>query len=348
MEKTRPQTGPEEPVRKKKAKAPPYFLLTVLLFLVLIVVCALNAVAIDRLQTRNDQLEEQLARSQSELQSAIAGLQSVQGTVTEMIDRENAQEYPPLDYDTVLRSVAHRGYSTEAPENTLPAFRMARKYGFSYVETDVQFTADGVAVCLHDNEIDRTSNGSGPIDTMTLEEVRQYDFGSWKGEEYAGTQIPTFEEFLLLCRSLGLRPYVELKGETVLNDTQIRQLVQTVNACGMSGEVTWISFSHYLLILVRQYDPTARLGYLVEAVNDLNVARATWLRNGTNYVFLDSCVYNDEACQLCMDNGVPLEIWTVDKETKITSLNPYITGVTTNRLIAGKIVSDAYIEQSEG
>ena len=109
-----------------------------------------------------------------------------------------------------IRAVNHRGYCTEAPENTLSAFRLSKKMGFRYVECDVSFTSDTVPVLLHDSTVDRTSNGSGNISAMTLEQVKALDFGSWKSAEYAGEKIPTFEEFMLLCKQIGLHPYIEI------------------------------------------------------------------------------------------------------------------------------------------
>ena len=89
------------------------------------------------------------------------------------------KDHEPEDNSGVL-SVNHRGYSAIAPENTLPAYRLSKEKGFRYVETDVSFTSDGVPVLLHDASIDRTSDGTGKIAEMTFEQVRQYDFGSWK------------------------------------------------------------------------------------------------------------------------------------------------------------------------
>ena len=74
-----------------------------------------------------------------------------------------------IDYNKTMISVNHRGYSTVAPENTLPAYKLSKKMGFDYVETDVCFTSDNIPVLLHDGTIDRTSNGSGDIDNMTFE-----------------------------------------------------------------------------------------------------------------------------------------------------------------------------------
>jgi hypothetical protein len=123
---------------------------------------------------------------------------------TERIDLVDSLSY----YNTNVNSVNHRGYNTIAPENTLPAYQLSRKMGFTMVECDVQFTSDDVAVLLHDATIDRTSNGTGNINDLTWAEVQQYDFGSWKSADYTGTRIPSFAEFIQLCKYLGLKAYV--------------------------------------------------------------------------------------------------------------------------------------------
>lgn len=74
-----------------------------------------------------------------------------------------------VNYDSNVKAINHRGYSAIAPENTIPAYIMSKKMGFTYVECDVSFTSDGVAVLLHDNTIDRTSDGSGAISGLTYE-----------------------------------------------------------------------------------------------------------------------------------------------------------------------------------
>ena len=76
-----------------------------------------------------------------------------------------------------IKTISHRGFSAEAPENTLPAFYLAKLKGFNYVECDISYTSDGRIVVIHDRTIDRTSNGSGSVNEMTLSELRQYDFG---------------------------------------------------------------------------------------------------------------------------------------------------------------------------
>lgn len=247
------------------------------------------------------------------------------------------EKIPSTSIHDTVKAINHRGYCEEAPENTLSAFRLSKKKGFTYVECDISFTSDGYAVLLHDSTVDRTSNGTGSIANMTLAQVRALDFGSWKSEKYAGEQIPRFEEFLVLCKHLGLHPYIELKDGT---EAQIKALVKVVNMHGMKGKVTWISFNSTYLSYIKAVDPKARLGYVVSAINatTINVIKNT-LQTGHNEVFID-CAYSDistTTVQLCADAEIPLEVWTVNTESEISTLNMYVSGVTSDSLIAGNI-----------
>ena len=95
--------------------------------------------------------------------------------------------------DSHVKAIAHRGYSADAPENTLVAYRLAKEKGFSYVECDISFTKDGVAVLLHDATIDRTTNATGNISDLNYDEIKDLDAGSWFDEKYKDEKIPTFE-----------------------------------------------------------------------------------------------------------------------------------------------------------
>lgn len=125
-------------------------------------------------------------------------------------------------------NIAHRGASAYAPENTVPAFRLAAEQGAHFVEFDLQRTKDGVLVCLHDATLERTTDvarvlpdrarpaadGSGParwwLEDFTLDEVRRLDAGAWFDERFAGTRIPTFAETIESLRGRsGL--FIELK-----------------------------------------------------------------------------------------------------------------------------------------
>lgn len=255
-----------------------------------------------------------------------------------------------IDYDKNVKAVAHRGYSTEAPENTIPAYILAKQKGFGYAECDVSFTSDGVAVLLHDSTIDRTSDGSGSISSLTYAEVSRYDFGSWKSADYAGTRIPTFAEFISTCKAIGLHPYIELKSNGDYTEEQIAGIVAAVKAHGMAGKVTYISFNAAFLGYVKNADPFARLGYLANNVNFASVSDATALKTDSNEVYLGACIdnLNVDGVNRCIDADLPLEIWTVNNESIIQSMNPYITGVTSDYLIAGKILYEAGMQYTPG
>ena len=97
---------------------------------------------------------------------------------------------------------AHRGFSEKYPENTMAAFCAAVELGVDQIETDVQVTKDGELVIIHDSTVDRTSNGSGKVEDMTLEELRRLDFGAWKNEKFKGEKIVTFTEFMNYAKTL--------------------------------------------------------------------------------------------------------------------------------------------------
>ena len=250
-----------------------------------------------------------------------------------------------INYDATVTAVNHRGYNTVAPENTLPAFKLSKINGFNIVETDVQFTSDGVAVCLHDRSIDRTSDGTGNIDSMTWAQVQQYDFGSWKSSTYAGTKIPSFEQFLALCKNIGLHPYVELKSDAPYTEAQIQSVVDMVHEYGLNKFTTYISFSSTFLGYVKSYDAYARLGFLNSSATTSDISTLQGLKLSTNEVYYGAkyTSVTTAICEAYQAAGIPMEIWTVDTASSITGMNPYITGVTSNKLIAGKVLYDANI-----
>ncbi|WP_425441461.1 glycerophosphodiester phosphodiesterase [Salinibacillus kushneri] len=130
-------------------------------------------------------------------------------------------------------NVAHRGASGHAPENTMAAFEKAFEMKSDYIEIDVQMTKDGELIAIHDTTVDRTTNGMGFVGDFTLEEIQQLDAGSWFDEEFAGEQIPTFEEIvdkyrgkvglLIELKSPELYPGVEEKVADVLTERNMHR-----------------------------------------------------------------------------------------------------------------------------
>jgi len=117
--------------------------------------------------------------------------------------------------------IAHRGASEQAPENTLAAFRRAAELGADWFELDCTLARDGALVVIHDDSLERTTDGAGPVAARTLAELQALDAGAWKHERYRGERIPTLSEALDLARELGIGVYVEVKP--CAHDVELRR-----------------------------------------------------------------------------------------------------------------------------
>ena len=238
-----------------------------------------------------------------------------------------------------VKAVAHRGYSLEAPENTLPAYKLAKDKGFTYVECDVEWTSDNIPVLLHDGTIDRTSNGTGNIKDLTLEEVKLLDFGSWKNPTYTNTAIPTFEEFIIACKKWNLHPYIEMKGSITAEHAEI--MMDIVIRLGMKRNVSWISFAIPSLQMIADLDPNARLGY-VGSISTNFINAALTIKTDVNEVFIDSSggAVTQELVEQSLINGMDVEVWTVNTSSSVTGLvEKGISGITTDYLNVAEILS---------
>lgn len=137
---------------------------------------------------------------------------------------------------------AHRGDRASAPENTIPAFEAAVRSGSDVLEADVQLTADGFPVLLHDDTVDRTTNGTGAVADLTLAELRILDAGSWYDARYAGVAVPTFGEFLdVLTDFPQVNALVELKG--AWTPSEVETLLGGVYGRLLQDRIVFASFS---------------------------------------------------------------------------------------------------------
>lgn len=256
-------------------------------------------------------------------------------------------------HGALVKSVNHRGWY-KAPENTLVAYKQSRLNGFKYVETDVSFTSDDVAVLLHDPTINRTArNADGTeisetinITDITYEEVLEYDFGIYKNSQYAGTKIPTLAEFCALCKNIGLHPYIEIKtyGMTQAN---VESIVNIAYENGLKGNCTFISFSDSLLEYVKAVDGSARLGFLNAYNSDVtqsDIAKAQALKTDENEVFIDARInaLTSTGVELCATAGLPIEVYD-GTSVNVLTMPAYVTGVTADSTVADRILYQANI-----
>ncbi|AQQ52336.1 glycerophosphodiester phosphodiesterase [Planococcus lenghuensis] len=139
-------------------------------------------------------------------------------------------------------NIAHRGASGDTPELTMAAFDRAVEKGADYIEVDLQMTKDGVIVLMHDETVNRTTDGTGLVSELTLAEIKQLDAGSWFNEafpekaqpEYIGLEVPTLRE-VIEEYSDELRLYIEIKEPNAFPDLE-EKLVFLLNDTGLIGE----------------------------------------------------------------------------------------------------------------
>ncbi len=190
--------------------------------------------------------------------------------------------------------IGHRGASAEAPENTIASFRRAVDLGADAVELDLHRTREGRFIVIHDDTLDRTTGGHGPVDALTFDELRRLDAGSWKDPAFAGERLPTLEE---VVDALPARVAV------------LRDLL---------GRVRVSSFDHRALARLRQLLPAVSTGALFVAlpVDPVAIARACGAQAiHPNFRYLTRDVV-DEAHRA----GLAVHAWTVNEPADIVAV----------------------------
>ncbi len=157
--------------------------------------------------------------------------------------------------------IAHQGYSSEFPENTLAAFEGALDIGVDYIELDVQLTKDGQAVIFHDDDLKRITGVEGRVSEYTYDELRGLDAGSWFSSSFAGERIPSLREALELISSSECSVYLELKyigeGDGGFEET----VLDMVKECGMLEKCVFASFKYEYLLHLKELDSGVAILY---------------------------------------------------------------------------------------
>lgn len=208
---------------------------------------------------------------------------------------------------------AHRGYSADAPENTIPAFEEAVSTMSDYVELDVQETKDGRVVVLHDSNLKRVAGIDKNIWNLNYREIADVDVGSWFSEEFAGVTIPTLEEVMEMAKGrLKLNIEIKLTG----HEKNIEQsVVDIIEEYGMENDCVITSFQAKALKKVKKANPDIQTGYI------LHVAYGDF--SGLNYADALSVNYSF-ATELLIDEahnaGKKVFVWTVNTPEAINEM----------------------------
>jgi glycerophosphoryl diester phosphodiesterase len=212
---------------------------------------------------------------------------------------------------------AHRGASACAPENTLAAFELAVQQGAPGIELDAKLCADGHVIVIHNQSVDRTTNGSGKVDEMPLAALRELDAGSFFSEKFRGQKIPTLEE---VFEAVGKKVLinVELKNLATPFDALVPKVVELVKKHGLGERILFSSFLPPVLAQAARLLPETPRGLLTAP------GRLGWL--GCTFGFRNR-VYqalhphrtgvSDEMVKRVQAAGKRVVVWTVNAEAEI-------------------------------
>lgn len=237
--------------------------------------------------------------------------------------------------------LAHRGASAYAPENTLAAFRLARQMGADGIELDVQLTRDRVPVVIHDDTVNRTTNGQGVVTEMNVGELARLDAGSWKDDQYRGEPIPTLAQ-VFDALSDWLKPTgrtrpclinVELKTERVRTAGLEREVLNVISRYSVQDRILLSSFNPLSLYRARKINPRIPRGLLYD--NSLPVYfRNAWFRflAGPQAMHPEYPIIDERYMSWAKTHHLTVNTWTVDDPTEAARLaqlgvNAIITNV---------------------
>ena len=214
--------------------------------------------------------------------------------------------------DSSVKIWAHRGANEFAPENTLEAFDMAVRLGADGVELDVHLTRDKEIVVIHDEKLDRTSNGKGFVKDFSLNELRQFDFARGTGfEGKAHYAIPTLREVFELLKPTGLTINIELKTNVFHYIGIEKQILRMAEEYGMRDRIWYSSFNRLTIEKIHLLDPEAKVGFLyAETFSGMPV-----FAKNLGLTALHPSVLNlrtPRFMESCRENGIAVNIWTID------------------------------------
>ncbi len=224
-----------------------------------------------------------------------------------------------------MKNFAHRGFSGKYPENTLLAFEKAMQEGVDGIELDVQLTADGEPVIIHDEKVDRTTNGKGAVAAYTLAELKKLDASYIYEGQMGFNPIPTLKEYFELVQKSALVTNIELK--TGVNEYPgIEQKVYNlIREYGLEKRIIISSFNHFSVMRMKELAPELIYGFLSD----------TWILKPGRYTktYGVQCYHpsfvqlNEETVRELKAEGIMINTWTVNTEEQIGSM--YAMGVDT-------------------
>lgn len=225
----------------------------------------------------------------------------------------------PLSPRPFLR-IAHRGASGLAPENTLAAFRLALELGTDALECDLHRTRDGQVVVIHDDAVNRTTNGRGRVGDLTWAELQRLDAGSWFDKRFRGERIPRLEELLELARPHGVRLLLEIKvqGNPAEGMETAKKALGLMGRFDLLSRVTFLCFDAKVVKGLGESRPRGEGGWLVKKI-PTKVAERLRALGARALAPHWSCV-NEKLVSELHEAGYLIIVWTADEPERMRRL----------------------------
>ena len=232
-----------------------------------------------------------------------------------------------------IEIIGHRGYAASAPENTLASIEAALSAGARAVEFDVRVAGCGTPVLIHDETLDRTTDGDGPVERRSIEELQTLDAGSWFDPEFTDEQIPTLSRALDHVVGRAHQIYPEVKG--IREPSDVDGMVGLVRERGMSDRTTFISIDWSVLERVRARGAAIRIGFIVVTADLFDEALSLAAADPAAILDLNHEIVLDDpsVVRRAKDEGVDVVTWTVNEPDEATRLRRAgVIGFTTDHV----------------
>lgn len=216
------------------------------------------------------------------------------------------------------KNFAHRGYSGKYPENTMLAFKKAIEIGIDGIELDVQLTKDNVVVIIHDETIDRTTNGKGEVVNYTYEELEKFDASYIYAGQYGVNKIPTLEEYLDYVKDFDIVTNIELKNSINEYEGLEELVLELIRKYKLEKKVIISSFNHYSVVKMKKLAPELKCGFLCE---DTILDPGKYCKEyGVECFHPRYKILSLERIEELRKNGIEINTWTVNKKEDIKEL----------------------------
>jgi len=226
-------------------------------------------------------------------------------------------------------NIAHRGASALAPENTMVAFEKAIEQGADAIELDLHMSQDGELVVIHDDTLDRTTDGSGPVHQRSLAELTRLDAGRWFGEGFAGQRIPRLDE--VLDRFAGKVPLaLEIKAGSTFFPGIEEKVVSALRERAAIDQAAVASFDHYALRRLKEIEPTLRTAALLVG-RPVSLSAITGSAKADGLALEASFVTKTEV-EACRAAGLQIVVWVVNDPAQMRHfIGLGVDGIITDR-----------------